>query len=62
MIYEGRRIRISLSNNAFAFPGIGLGVVAAKAKYVTDEMLWAATQALAQCSPTLTDPTRTCIA
>ena len=43
--------RIAQSNNAFAFPGIGLGAIAAKTKLVTDEMLWAATQALSACSP-----------
>ena len=49
--YDGRWYRIAQSNNAFAFPGIGLGAVAAKAKHITDEMLWAATQALHECSP-----------
>lgn len=47
--------RIAQSNNAFAFPGIGLGAVAVKAKYVTDTMLWAATQALSGCSPSALD-------
>lgn len=44
-------IRIAQSNNAFAFPGIGLGAIAVKAKKVSDGMIWAATQALCACSP-----------
>ena len=39
------------SNNAFAFPGIGLGAIAVKAKRISDDMLWAATHALSKCSP-----------
>ncbi|MBV9576862.1 MAG: NAD-dependent malic enzyme [Gammaproteobacteria bacterium] len=53
--FNERRYRIAQSNNAFAFPGIGLGCIAAKAKHVSDDMLWAATQALAQCSPVYQD-------
>ncbi|OGT36960.1 MAG: NAD-dependent malic enzyme [Gammaproteobacteria bacterium RIFCSPHIGHO2_12_FULL_37_14] len=51
VIYENNRYRIGQSNNAFAFPGIGLGVMVAKVKIVTDELLWAATQALSACAP-----------
>ena len=38
------------------YPGIGLGVIASKAKEVTDNMLNAACQALAEKAPTLKDP------
>lgn len=51
VVFQGRQIRIAQSNNAFAFPGIGLGAIAVKAKQVTDDMLWAATAALTRCSP-----------
>lgn len=51
VIYHNNRFRIGQSNNAFAFPGIGLGTIVAKAKIVTDDMLWAATQALSSCAP-----------
>jgi malate dehydrogenase (oxaloacetate-decarboxylating) len=49
--YQGKHFRIAQSNNALAFPGIGLGAITAKAKYLTDDMLWAATCALKACSP-----------
>lgn len=50
ILYQGQSYRIAQSNNALAFPGIGLGAIAAQARYVTDNMLWAATQALSRCS------------
>jgi malate dehydrogenase (oxaloacetate-decarboxylating) len=49
--YAGKRYRIAQSNNALAFPGIGLGIIASKATQVSDDMLWAATRALSDCSP-----------
>ncbi|HEU5281502.1 MAG TPA: NAD-dependent malic enzyme [Gammaproteobacteria bacterium] len=55
VMHEGQRIRIAQSNNALAFPGIGLGTIASKARHLTDDMLWAATQALAECSPVMQD-------
>ena len=38
-------------NNAFIFPGIGLGVIAPGASRITDEMLMSASETLAQYSP-----------
>jgi malate dehydrogenase (oxaloacetate-decarboxylating)(NADP+) len=35
-------------NNAYIFPGVGLGVIACRASLVTDEMFFAAAKALAQ--------------
>lgn len=55
VLYDGKWYRIAQSNNALAFPGIGLGAIAAKSKLVTDEMLWAATKALSECSPLVQD-------
>lgn len=55
--WQGKSIRVSQSNNAFAFPGIGLGVIASRAKLLSDDMLWAATNALSECSPVIHDPT-----
>ncbi len=49
--YAGRSIPIAQCNNAYIFPGIGLGVVAAGARRVTDDMLMAASRALAREAP-----------
>ncbi len=43
-------------NNALVFPGIGLGIIAVKASRVTDNMLWAACEALNRCAPVHDDP------
>lgn len=51
VFYRGNFYRIAQSNNALAFPGIGLGAIAVKAKRISENMLWAATNALAECSP-----------
>ncbi|RZO10764.1 NAD-dependent malic enzyme [Pseudomonas moorei] len=42
---------IAQCNNSYIFPGIGLGVIASKATRITDTMLMAASNALAECSP-----------
>lgn len=52
---NGKWMRIAQSNNAFAFPGIGLGTIAAKASRLSNDMLWAATQKLSECSPVFQD-------
>ncbi len=53
--YQGKTIRISQGNNAFVFPGLGLGVIISQAKRMTDKMIFAAAQALRQHSPALQD-------
>jgi malate dehydrogenase (oxaloacetate-decarboxylating) len=45
--YQGRMITISQANNSFIFPGVGLGVLVAEAKEVTDGIFAVAAQALA---------------
>ncbi|MGD2217105.1 MAG: NAD-dependent malic enzyme [Gemmatimonadales bacterium] len=45
--YNGKRYRIGQGNNAFVFPGVGLGVWVGKVKRVTDGMFLAAAKALA---------------
>ena len=44
----GRTFRIGQSNNAFIFPGIGLGALVAEAREVSDGMCRAAAECLAE--------------
>ena len=55
--YEGKKHRIAQCNNALVFPGIGLGLIAAKATKCSDECLWKACSVLSHFSPIRQDPT-----
>ncbi|MDN5938976.1 MAG: oxaloacetate-decarboxylating malate dehydrogenase, partial [Salinisphaera sp.] len=48
---NGEKRPIAQCNNAYIFPGVGLGVLAARANRVTDAMFMAASRALAENSP-----------
>lgn len=48
---NGEHLEISQCNNSYIFPGVGLGVIACKAKLVSDEMLMVASKTLAELSP-----------
>ena len=54
--YQGKTFNISQCNNSYIFPGIGLGVLAVNATRVTESMLMASSNALADCSPMLQNP------
>ena len=54
--FDGRLIRIGQCNNAFIFPGVGLGVIASGACRVTDVRFSAAARVLSDFSPALKDP------
>ena len=54
--YAGQTIPIAQCNNVFIFPAMGLGVVAAGTRRVTDSMMLAAARTLAANSPALKDP------
>jgi malic enzyme len=45
---DGRCIRVGQGNNAFIFPGIGLGILASRSRTVSDSMFSAAAKALAE--------------
>ena len=51
----GRKVHIAQTNNSYVFPGLALGIVASKARRVTDTMVKAAAQELVRQLPTQTD-------
>jgi malate dehydrogenase (oxaloacetate-decarboxylating) len=54
--YAGRQITIAQCNNVYIFPAVGLGIVASRARRVTDSMMEAAARTLGEHSPALDDP------
>jgi len=53
--FGGKKIHIAQTNNSYIFPGLALGIIASKAKYVTDTMVKAAAQELVRHLPTQND-------
>jgi len=51
VLRKGRPQPVDQTNNAYVFPGLGLGAIAAQARRVSDGMLMAAARALADASP-----------
>jgi malate dehydrogenase (oxaloacetate-decarboxylating) len=54
--YAGVQIPIAQCNNAYIFPGVGLGIAASRARRVTDTMMLVAARTLGNNSPALKDP------
>jgi len=54
--HNERTFTIGQCNNAFIFPGVGLGVLASKAERVTQQMFVSAAVSLSKFSPMLADP------
>lgn len=56
---DGKEVEIEVAecNNSVVFPGIGLGCVLSRAKLLTDKMLVAAVEGVADMSPALKDDT-----
>jgi hypothetical protein len=52
---EGQKIPIDQTNNSNILPGMGLGIVAAGTRRITDAMFMAAAKVVAEMSSTLTD-------
>jgi malate dehydrogenase (oxaloacetate-decarboxylating) len=52
----GKDIRIDQNNNAYVYPGIGLGAIAVRARRISDGMFLAAANAIAAQSPARRDP------
>jgi len=51
----GKKVHIDQTNNSYIFPGLALGIIASKAKRVTDTMIMAAAKELARLVPTQKD-------
>src|SRR5712671_5270171 len=56
VVRNGKPVTVDQTNNAYVFPGVGLGVLAVDARRVSDGMFKAAARALADLSPTKLDP------
>jgi malate dehydrogenase (oxaloacetate-decarboxylating) len=53
---NGKQFRIDQNNNAYVYPGIGLGAIAVRARRISDAMFLAAAKAIAELSPAKRDP------
>jgi malate dehydrogenase (oxaloacetate-decarboxylating) len=52
---NGKKVKIAQTNNSYIFPGLALGIVASRARYVTDPMVKAAATELIRHLPTQKD-------
>jgi malate dehydrogenase (oxaloacetate-decarboxylating) len=55
--FGGKKMQIAQTNNSYIFPGLALGIIASKARRVSDAMILSAAKELARLVPTATDKT-----
>jgi malate dehydrogenase (oxaloacetate-decarboxylating) len=53
---DGHSLRIDQTNNAYVYPGVGLGAIVVEASRISDGMFLAAARAIAELSPAKHDP------
>jgi malate dehydrogenase (oxaloacetate-decarboxylating) len=53
---NGRPFRIDQTNNAYVYPGVGLGAIAVQARFISEGMFLAAARTIAELSPAKRDP------
>jgi malate dehydrogenase (oxaloacetate-decarboxylating) len=53
---DGRPFRVDQTNNAYVYPGVGLGAIAVQARRISDGMFLAAARTIAELSPAKRDP------
>ncbi len=53
---NGKSFRVNQTNNAYVYPGIGLGAIVADARRISDRMFLAAARTIAEFSPAKHDP------
>lgn len=54
--WKGKSIKIDQTNNSYIFPGLALGIIASRARHVSDRMIMTAATTLASMSPSAEDP------
>jgi len=57
VMIDGQEINIAQCNNAYIFPGVGLGIIAGKIKRITDSMMMATAMALSELAPAMNSGT-----
>jgi len=51
VLRNGRSVPVDQTNNAYVYPGVGLGAIAVRARHISDTMFLAAARAFAELSP-----------